>query len=788
MVVLRQLVAKDFKHLNVDFTFPHGILAISGANESGKSSIFEAILYAFFGRTNKAPMGEKKRLINFDANELFVSLTFEIEGKLYRVSRRVHEKRPSQVTLNEVSKSGQLIPLAKGSKNVDKEISELLNGVSLSDFLAANVVLQKDLDRLSKLVRMDRRNVINAMMGRDCFSQAVEKLQTNLRPLNEIIQKQREALQDSRYRKKQFLDDTQEYEEKQKELVSVEKQLKELSQLYEKLTKEFKVVKVYKEAKDEKDKIQIEFNHKKELKNQQEQQLARLNELKTRQEELLIQEERLSFLDDDLQRFEEIKDLTDQLQEINNEKQKTSETISELQNKLAELANLDKVVFEYNQVKNKRIKLETSQRQLFSPLLYIPSIGLLSAGIMAIFFNLLLGIALLLGSIPFIVYLGKTFITYRSAGPELDNLRAKEEDLYTQISPYFQKQDFEEQMKNRLDKNSELTSELTNLTEGLYKLLTKLSPAILNDIPIPSSPDAPSLIHAKEAVQQKITKLQANKISISNELNSITSQLSGVNELVAKLAKNDEAIDSLHEKLSSLKLPDLPPEIPKFSEKRFEELEKQYQSVGQKRASYEERQENISQRLDDLSVLLDKNSGILEEFAKKEEELATLDENVKSGKLTIELIRKVAERGREQVRPRVVQVMERLLAAITDGKYRFPKLREDYSLKVYSAEAGEYVDANLYSGGTEDQFLLALRLGFAIALLPQGRGTTPQFLLLDEPFGGSDIQRRDNIIKLLQDELSRTFQQIIVVSHQSAVLSASEHRFRMVNGRLIHSE
>ncbi|MHA2427727.1 MAG: ATP-binding cassette domain-containing protein, partial [Candidatus Hermodarchaeia archaeon] len=98
------------------------------------------------------------------------------------------------------------------------------------------------------------------------------------------------------------------------------------------------------------------------------------------------------------------------------------------------------------------------------------------------------------------------------------------------------------------------------------------------------------------------------------------------------------------------------------------------------------------------------------------------------------------------------------------------------------------VEANLYSGGTEDQFLLALRLGFAIALLPHGRGTAPQFLLLDEPFGGSDIQRRDNIIRLLQDELSRTFQQIIVVSHQTAVLSASEHQYRMANGRIIHSE
>jgi exonuclease SbcC len=129
-----------------------------------------------------------------------------------------------------------------------------------------------------------------------------------------------------------------------------------------------------------------------------------------------------------------------------------------------------------------------------------------------------------------------------------------------------------------------------------------------------------------------------------------------------------------------------------------------------------------------------------------------------------------------------------LLSSITDGKYRFPQLSEDYSLKVYSAAAGQYVQASLFSGGTEDQFLLALRLGFAITLLPHERGTAPQFLLLDEPFAGSDVERRDNILRLLQEELSKAFQQIIVVSHQRVILAASEHRLRMVDGRIIQTE
>ncbi|MFX1581718.1 MAG: AAA family ATPase, partial [Promethearchaeota archaeon] len=174
MVVLRQLITKDFKHLDVDIKFPVGILAVSGANESGKSSVFEAILFAFFGRTHKAPMGQKDRIINYDADQCLVQLYFELENTQYRITRRIHRKRPSHATLHKIGSSGQSTTLATGVKEVDKEISSLLNGITLSDLLASNVVLQKDLDRLAQMPKMERRHVINAMMGRECFSRADE--------------------------------------------------------------------------------------------------------------------------------------------------------------------------------------------------------------------------------------------------------------------------------------------------------------------------------------------------------------------------------------------------------------------------------------------------------------------------------------------------------------------------------------------------------------------------------------------------------------------------------------
>ncbi len=788
MVVLQQLVARDFKHLDLDINFPQGILAISGPNESGKSSIFEAILFAFFGRTHKAPLGQKDRLINYDADKLFVRLFFEVEGTQYRITRQIHRKRPSTAQLHKIARSGQASLLATGVKNVEAEVSTLLNGVDLNDLLASNIVLQKDLDRLAQMPKMDRRHVINAMMGRECFSRADNKLATELRPLRNALKPTGETLKELRFRKDAYLEQTQELEAKQKTLTQIEGQLKEINQTFAQSEKKYKAVKAYKIAKDEQKDLEREIKFRLETQDRLEKQLANLDKLQRQQKKLRGQAKQLDYLQDDMTIFEQLQDASEKLKATVDELQMTTEVISSLEGQVGELSTLQDVVTEYEQIKNQRISIEVSQNQILSPLLYIPSIGLLAAGIMALFFNLIVGIVFLLASIPFVAYLIKNYFNYSRLAAKLDQMRRKEEELSEQVAKYRTKETFEEQLQDRLNRDKELTNQITQLSTQVQSQLKNLSTTLLEGVKPPKDSDAHTLRDTVRTVEQRLLELQASQKSVTDQLQSIEGQLADLREAKADLTRIVKEITTLREQLSSMTLPPLPEEIAEYTEALYEQLDQQIKTMGEEKATIQESRRNTVQRINELSVLLKENEGVLDEFTNKEREFFQLDQNIKSGELTIELIREVAEQGREQVRPRVVHVMERILATITDGKYRFPKLSEDYSLKVYSATAGEYVQATLYSGGTEDQFLLALRLGFAIALLPQGRGATPQFLLLDEPFGGSDIQRRDNIIRLLKDELSRTFQQIIVVSHQSAVLSASEHQFRMINGRIIHSD
>jgi len=156
-------------------------------------------------------------------------------------------------------------------------------------------------------------------------------------------------------------------------------------------------------------------------------------------------------------------------------------------------------------------------------------------------------------------------------------------------------------------------------------------------------------------------------------------------------------------------------------------------------------------------------------------------------KLALEGVEKTAEALRERVRPNVEAYMSRILPTITLGRYKAVQLDEEYRLRVWDPEAGEFKERDVFSGGTEDQFLLSMRLAFALALLPEVKGMHPEFMFLDEPLGSSDEARREGILNLLNTELSQSFKQIFLVSHISGLDEQVKHIIRLEDGEVIEN-
>ena len=83
-MLLKRLALKNFKkHENLELTFKEGLTAIRGGNEAGKSSIIDAIQYAFFGP--KSVKSAASDLVTWGA--LPKSMSVEVEVGSFVISR-----------------------------------------------------------------------------------------------------------------------------------------------------------------------------------------------------------------------------------------------------------------------------------------------------------------------------------------------------------------------------------------------------------------------------------------------------------------------------------------------------------------------------------------------------------------------------------------------------------------------------------------------------------------------------------------------------------------------------
>ena len=72
---------------------PEGLIFVEGENSTGKSSLFDALFYAFFyDPTTTKELGTKDDLIRRGYSETDVEVAFELDDKCYIIRRR-HSKQ-----------------------------------------------------------------------------------------------------------------------------------------------------------------------------------------------------------------------------------------------------------------------------------------------------------------------------------------------------------------------------------------------------------------------------------------------------------------------------------------------------------------------------------------------------------------------------------------------------------------------------------------------------------------------------------------------------------------------
>jgi len=140
-----------------------------------------------------------------------------------------------------------------------------------------------------------------------------------------------------------------------------------------------------------------------------------------------------------------------------------------------------------------------------------------------------------------------------------------------------------------------------------------------------------------------------------------------------------------------------------------------------------------------------------------------------------------------KVLPNTIRNMQKILPLLTCDRYHDADITEDYKIKVWDERGMRWCAKNIFSGGTKDQFSLALRISFALATLPEEKGIAPSFIFLDEPLSSFDLERSQALIYLLtQGEIMEAFDQIFVISH-AQILNPSlfNYYLKMDSGKIL---
>mgnify|MGYP004633605947 FL=1 len=158
-------------------------------------------------------------------------------------------------------------------------------------------------------------------------------------------------------------------------------------------------------------------------------------------------------------------------------------------------------------------------------------------------------------------------------------------------------------------------------------------------------------------------------------------------------------------------------------------------------------QKNIEPKLDNLSK-------IEEELVNNNERMSTLNKLNLSFELAKEILAESYEEMRNTVTPKFTQELSKNISEITEKQYSKIMFNDEQGL-IVELESGNYVPASKLSIGTIDQLYLSLRLSMIDELSEENLP-----IILDEAFAYYDTERLTNILKYL-DEKYKTHQIIL---------------------------
>jgi exonuclease SbcC len=716
-------------------------------------------------RPSQKPSNED--IISYGNGEAQVRLEFEIGENSYRVVREVHKTRPNRAMLYEVKPDGKTRTIATTVNDVTSEIERLLGGITYNEIVASSVVAQKDLERLIRQRLDDRRKVINVFLNLESFNKVQDQLDDE-RTRIEGTTRTPGQLTVERQRLETLHEQLKEYKETGAQIVTLESKIEKLRSEQQGLEKRFedtdslyKTLNEYGESVKQRDSLKREIENKSLLANNLQQQLATVDAQRSELEKAEAEVKKYGDLAEAERAIARASEFLENVRGAELQKAQLEEREQRLQAQIAETSR------KVTGIDESRVLSAHTPRRVWT---YLTVTAALGAGAILSFILNIVTLTVVLGSFA-VVSLLLLARQIASLSQQADVSKEQQERLASS--------QLVESWKSELDqakKEQDAASE--TIKQGSTQILQAL-----NSVPSYSS-YLQGLTDPKEVVEQASSIYNQDRQSLSavgERVNMLQKRLGEEPLLRQQLAQGQLDITQVEKKLKETRLPSLPEGV-ECSAELLDEASQMRDSLTESVSRVKTQIEDSIARIIELKQFLEQNNGLEDKVDEQKRKVLLLEKDLAVVKYSVKGLEQTSESLRNRVKPQVERYMGLILPVITSGRYKAVQLEEDYTVRVFDPEAGEFRPKEAFSGGTEDQLLLAMRLAFALALIPQAKGRNPEFLFLDEPLGSSDRVRREGILALMHKELSENFKQIFLISHVGDLEAEADTVIEMDNG------
>ena len=702
-MIIHRIHASGFQIIGdpIDLDFPdEGRIGILGTNESGKTTLLEAIEYALYGlKRGRATEEARENIITWGKEEAKVEVEFTSGQDRFLLSR----------TFNNRGHKARLVPIVDGHKNIDNALTSLteieskveqITGMDRESFTKLVYVKQKDLDALKDLVKTKREHLVNKVMGIELFDDAANHVKDDSSQLVGEIDKKIAELTPVRENSNSYKEKLATRDALQKDVADLETQLKEKNDA---LQAEKSTLAAYDwlfafnskndlvtSKKQERERIQIDINRIGQLRQDKARYEAAVNKYKPEVSRLETVREKIVRLEDNLGQSQSALDRL-------NAMRKEATLRANLNDKELELASHD--------------LQKRKERQLVQfAVMLVLSVALIVAGALT---QPLLSI---LGIVPVALAVA-LYMRYRRTDRILSHA-ADIQALNRQIGDSSRRVQDAHQQIERVALESGFRNH-----QDVDLALTKTNQQIMQMTGQPS-------VHGVEALAQS-AQVDLKRLGESDPGKSFRALDREINEKLGEIRELEKTKPPLAETLQ-------------YDAGQHREYQTRVEQVQTKTSELEKEHSGklgtVTQLEKDLETLkrdYDRLPGLEKEHSALQEKKAVLD-------LVVQELGETSRKLRSQVMPYARLIINQILPILTDGRYSEFEMTEDLKFKAHSNEAGGYKEREVFSGGTQDQFLIALRLAFTQSILDSRVMADRYSLLMDECISSSDDQRKQN--------------------------------------------